>query len=125
MNSLLDFLCDQSPLKLPELFHDNSGMDFFETQPIDHELLSIAAITKPKNTKKDKFLFLYHEDGYIIPKNGYEKQVPVKTELDDSACSYEEWLNAGYYLIKGSKSPGKDALGIPQFTKNQTRKIKQ
>lgn len=123
MNNLLDFLCDHSPLKLPELFHDDSGMDFFETQPIDHELLSASTVAKQKKVKEDKFLFHYHKDGYILPRGGVKNLKSLKLEMDDTAMSYEEWSNAGYYLIKGSKSSGKDALGIPQFNQSQTRKF--
>lgn len=123
MSNLLDFLCEHSPLKLPELFHDDSGMDFFETQPIDHELLSASTVTKLKKEKADKFFFLYHADGYILPRGGLQKQKSSKLEMDDTSLSYEEWSNAGYYLIKGSKSTGKDALGIPQFNQSQTRKF--
>ena len=44
-------------------------------------------------------------------------------ELDeDSCCSFQEWKNARYWVKKGSKSYFTDALGIPQFTKEQVTK---
>ena len=40
-------------------------------------------------------------------------------DIDDTACSYNEWKNAGYFVRKGEKSQSRDITGIPQFTADQ------
>ena len=136
MNNLLDFLCDNSPLRLPELFHGNSEMDFCETLETSENFCNefFAVTHEPVAIiKKEKFLFTYHEDGYIIPKNGYEKLIDSTSKkavkekisdaiMNDSYMAYSEWGDCGYYLIKGSKSTTRDALNIPQFSLDQVKK---
>jgi hypothetical protein len=43
---------------------------------------------------------------------------------EETAMSFEEWNNCGYVVVKGEKSEIRDALGIPQFTKEQVVKKK-
>lgn len=40
-------------------------------------------------------------------------------EIEDTACSYNEWRKQGYYVRKGQKSRFRDALGVPQFCLDQ------
>ena len=40
-------------------------------------------------------------------------------DLEDTGCSYKEWLDSGFYVKKGSKSRFRDALGTPQFCVDQ------
>lgn len=42
---------------------------------------------------------------------------------EDSAMSFQEWKDAGYVINKGAKSQIRDIDGIPQFTKNQVKKL--
>lgn len=55
------------------------------------------------------------------PSKGLPK--PESGNIDDSAMSFEEWSEFGYHVKKGEKSEISDALGVPQFTMNQVRKI--
>ena len=41
---------------------------------------------------------------------------------EDTCCSYDEWRQAGYFVVRGSKSHFKDVQGVPQFTQEQVRK---
>ena len=43
-------------------------------------------------------------------------------ELEDTAMSFQEWSDAGYKIIKGSKSKFRDILGVSQFTIDQVVK---
>ena len=40
-------------------------------------------------------------------------------DLEDTALSFQEWSDAGYKILKGSKSPHRDIMGVPQFTADQ------
>lgn len=40
-------------------------------------------------------------------------------ELEDTAASYDEWNECGFYVRKGQKSRFRDILGVPQFTADQ------
>jgi len=40
---------------------------------------------------------------------------------EDTARSFHEWSDAGYQIIKGSRSRFRDEDGIPQFTQDQVR----
>jgi hypothetical protein len=69
------------------------------------------------------FLFRYHPDGYILPPPGVAARLAYRNSLDEESCmSFSEWKSAGYFVKKGSKSFFQDALGIPQFTKEQVEK---
>lgn len=68
-----------------------------------------------------------------IPKKKVAKKLPKKKwpwsppppdsgELEDTAMSFQEWKDAGFWIKKGSKSTLTDALGEPQFTADQVRK---
>jgi hypothetical protein len=43
---------------------------------------------------------------------------------EETAMSFQEWSDCGYTVIKGEKSEIRDALGVPQFTKEQVTKKK-
>ena len=43
---------------------------------------------------------------------------------EDTACSYQEWRDAGYCVVRGSKSRLRDATGVPQFTLDQVTKVR-
>jgi hypothetical protein len=40
---------------------------------------------------------------------------------EDTAMSFQEWSDAGFLIMKGAKSEFRDAMGVPQFTRDQVR----
>jgi hypothetical protein len=59
-------------------------------------------------------------EGFVLPTPEGEARRKLIASLDeDSCCSFDEWRQAGFVVVKGSKSFFKDALGVPQFTKEQ------
>jgi hypothetical protein len=53
------------------------------------------------------------------------RSTPERRHLsEETAMSFQEWSDCGYTVVKGEKSEIRDALGIPQFTKEQVTKKK-
>lgn len=46
--------------------------------------------------------------------------LPADEYDSDTLMSYQEWKDAGYYVLKGSKSRERDCLGICHFSIDQT-----
>jgi hypothetical protein len=66
---------------------------------------------------------LLHPSGLVRASPTTLARQRILDSLDeDSCCSFTEWKSAGYWVKKGSKSYFTDALGIPQFTKEQVTK---
>lgn len=56
-------------------------------------------------------------EGLVLPPLHAPPPPPKLTE--ETAMSFEEWKAWGAWVMKGSKSYIRDALNIPQFTKEQ------
>lgn len=62
-------------------------------------------------------------DGLVLPSPEGEARRRLLESLDeDSCCSFDEWRQAGFVVVKGSKCHFYDVLGTPQFTKEQVVK---
>lgn len=48
---------------------------------------------------------------------------PESGDEDDTALSFDEWKEAGWAVKKGEKCSTFDINGVPQFTRNQVRRI--
>ena len=48
------------------------------------------------------------------------KPLPADKYDPDTLMSYQEWKDAGFFILKGSKSRCRDASGVCQFSKDQT-----
>lgn len=63
-------------------------------------------------------------EGLVMPTPEGDAMRKLVASLDeDSCCSFDEWRESGFMVIKGSKSCFKDILGVPQFTKEQVVRI--
>ena len=89
--------------------------DDYRTRLIKQNDRRVAKGKKPKN-KIAKLPAESKPKAAKLPK-------PESGNIDDSAMSFDEWSNIGYHVKKGERSELSDALGIPQFTMNQVRKI--
>jgi hypothetical protein len=62
-------------------------------------------------------------DGCVLPSPAAAARLAkIKTLDEDSCMSFDEWKLARYWIKKGEKSYFTDALGVPQFTKEQVTK---
>lgn len=78
-------------------------------------------IDSPRRAKY-KSRLRYGPEGLVLPP-----EIPIPEPLDlswDTAMSFGEWKDSGYWVRKGSKSEVRDFLGIPQFTVEQVQKFK-
>lgn len=55
-------------------------------------------------------------EGLVLPPRHW---TPPPKLTEETAMSFEEWKAWGAWVKKGSKAYIRDALGIPQFTKEQ------
>ena len=63
-------------------------------------------------------------EGLVLPTPEGEARRKLIASLDeDSCCSFDEWRESGFMVVKGSKSYFNDALGVPQFTKEQVVRV--
>jgi hypothetical protein len=62
-------------------------------------------------------------EGLVLPSPEGDERRRLLASLDeDSCCSFDEWRQAGFVVVKGSKCHFHDVLGVPQFTKEQVVK---
>lgn len=121
MSTLFEKLCRSSPLNIPGSGYDIFEWSFEETQCAS--LLDDVYIPVVKSKKASKRNFEYHPDGYIVLTPERLEEIENQPKLSEDTClSFDEWRSSGYYIIKGSKSQFRDALGIPQFTIEQVNK---
>lgn len=65
-------------------------------------------------------------EGLVLPSPEGEARRRLLESLDeDSCCSFDEWRQAGFVVVKGSKCHFYDVLGVPQFTKEQVARRAQ
>ena len=92
--------------------------------PLEAFLTKVASTTVDTSTGYVS-RFRYHPDGWILPSPAAAARIAYRNSLDEDSCmSFDEWKACGFFVKKGSKSQFTDALGIPQFTKEQVEKSK-
>lgn len=47
----------------------------------------------------------------MLPANEYD---------EETLMSFQEWKDVGYFVLKGARMRCRDAMGVPQFSKDQT-----
>ena len=57
------------------------------------------------------------------PSKARKPPPPESGDEDDTMLSFDEWKECGWSVKKGEKCAGFDPLGIPQFTRNQVRRL--
>lgn len=85
-----------------------SGMDFIDEQ------------TTAPGKRKFRTRLRYDSEGLVLPPDPpVHEPIPLTY---DTAMTFEEWKEAGYWVRKGSKSELRDINGVPQFCIEQVEK---
>lgn len=92
--------------------------------PLTAFITKVVSTVPPSDTTYYSNL-RYTPEGLVAPTPAGRARIAYRNSLDEDSClSFDEWKACGYFIKKGAKSQFTDALGLPQFTKEQVEKSK-